>query len=77
MLLLSLFALQSLPHILAFPVRPPRATGPAIGPVASLTIANKVISPDGFNRTAALAGGTVIGPLIVGNKVSTFVLEDQ
>ncbi|RXW17574.1 hypothetical protein EST38_g8286 [Candolleomyces aberdarensis] len=80
MLLLTLFALQSLPHILAFPLRPPRATGPAIGPVASLTIANKVISPDGFNRSAVLAGTSQSnvafpGPIIRGFKGDRFALN--
>lgn len=45
-----------------------RAWG-AIGPVADLTIVNKVISPDGFTRDAVLADGQFPGPLIVGNKV--------
>ncbi|KDQ26265.1 laccase [Pleurotus ostreatus PC15] len=38
----------------------------AIGPRATLTIANKVIAPDGFPRSAVLAGGTFPGPLIRG-----------
>jgi len=46
-----------------------------IGPVTDLVVSSVEVSPDGFNRTAALAGGTVIGPLIAGNKVSVFVLE--
>nr|WBQ85209.1 laccase [Flammulina velutipes var. lupinicola] len=40
----------------------------AIGPVADLVIANADVSPDGFTRTAALAGGTVSGVIITGNK---------
>ncbi|ESK92841.1 laccase [Moniliophthora roreri MCA 2997] len=35
----------------------------AIGPETDL-----VVSPDGFSRSAILAGGATIGPLIVGNK---------
>ncbi|KAL4261860.1 multicopper oxidase family protein [Pleurotus pulmonarius] len=38
----------------------------AIGPRATLTIANQVIAPDGFPRSAVLAGGTFPGPLIRG-----------
>jgi len=41
-----------------------------IGPVADLVISAAEVSPDGFVRTAALAGGTVIGPVIRGNKVN-------
>lgn len=40
-----------------------------IGPVADLHITNAVISPDGHNRTAILAGGSYPGPLIRANKV--------
>ncbi|EEB90810.1 hypothetical protein MPER_10937, partial [Moniliophthora perniciosa FA553] len=40
----------------------------AIGPVAELVIQNRVVSPDGFTRSASLVGDQVIGPLIVGNK---------
>ncbi|KAJ6475006.1 laccase 2 precursor [Mycena vulgaris] len=43
----------------------------AIGPVATLEIVNKHISPDGFPRSTVLAGGTFPGPLIVGNKPGT------
>ncbi|KAF8327832.1 laccase [Amanita rubescens] len=45
----------------------------SIGPVADLHIVNEYISPDGFNRSAVVAGGTagsasMPGPLIVGTK---------
>ncbi|KAK7026442.1 laccase, multicopper oxidase, benzenediol:oxygen oxidorectuctase [Paramarasmius palmivorus] len=40
----------------------------SIGPEADLVISNGVVSPDGFSRSAVLAGGNTIGPLIVGNK---------
>ncbi|KAJ6528614.1 laccase [Mycena vulgaris] len=43
----------------------------AIGPVANLEIVNKHISPDGFPRSAVLAGGTFPGPLIIGKKPGT------
>ncbi|KAK1225416.1 laccase, multicopper oxidase, benzenediol:oxygen oxidorectuctase [Marasmius sp. AFHP31] len=39
-----------------------------IGPTADLVISNGVVSPDGFSRSAVLAGGTTIGPVIIGNK---------
>lgn len=58
----------------------------AIGPVTNLTIANRIIAPDGYSRSyvislspsapysyfprAVLAGGQLPGPLIVGQKVS-------
>ncbi|KIL62858.1 multicopper oxidase [Amanita muscaria Koide BX008] len=49
----------------------------SIGPVADLYVINKVISPDGFSRSAVLAGGTadtatMPGPLITGTKDGTF-----
>ncbi|KAJ7919626.1 laccase [Mycena leptocephala] len=40
----------------------------AIGPIGGLEISNKQISPDGFQRSAVLAGGTFPGPLIKANK---------
>ncbi|KAJ7248476.1 laccase 3 [Mycena rebaudengoi] len=42
----------------------------AVGPggVKILKIVNKDISPDGFTRSAVLAGGTFPGPLITANK---------
>ncbi|KAF9563631.1 hypothetical protein CPC08DRAFT_824885 [Agrocybe pediades] len=51
-----------------------------IGPTANLYIRNKVIAPDGFNRSAVLAGGTANsvqfpGPNIFGLKGSTFRLN--
>ncbi|KAJ7065699.1 laccase [Mycena amicta] len=51
------------------------ATHAAIGPIAQLEIVNKVIAPDGFVRSTVLAGGTFPGPLIRGNKGSTFELN--
>ncbi|KAJ7108369.1 yellow laccase [Mycena crocata] len=51
----------------------------SIGPSSSLDIANKRISPDGFTRSAVLAGGTFPGPLIKANKGDTFrmnVIDD-
>nr|AHD24908.1 putative laccase 7 [Flammulina velutipes] len=47
----------------------------AIGPVADLVIANADVSPDGFTRTAALAGGTVSGVIITGNKGDNFQIN--
>lgn len=35
-----------------------------------LVISNADVSPDGFSRTATLAGGTVVGELVTGNIVS-------
>ncbi|KJA22740.1 multicopper oxidase [Hypholoma sublateritium FD-334 SS-4] len=52
----------------------------AIGPSTSLYIANAKIQPDGFNRSAVLAGPTAAGvkfpgPLITGFKGNTFSLN--
>ncbi|PPR00250.1 hypothetical protein CVT24_005018 [Panaeolus cyanescens] len=51
-----------------------RAFG-AIGPVATLNIANANIAPDGFTRSSVLAGGTFPGPVITGNKGDNFRLN--
>ncbi|KAJ7097240.1 laccase [Mycena belliarum] len=48
-----------------------------IGPVARLPIVNRHISPDGFNRSAVLAGGIFPGPLIRGRKGDRFLLDVQ
>ncbi|KAJ6496186.1 yellow laccase [Mycena sanguinolenta] len=47
----------------------------AIGPSGGLEIANANISPDGFTRSAVLAGGTFPGPLIKANKGDTFSIN--
>ncbi|KAJ7598428.1 laccase [Mycena floridula] len=47
----------------------------AIGPSADLVIANRHIAPDGFSRSAVLAGGTFPGPLITARKGQTFNLN--
>ncbi|KAI0065684.1 laccase [Artomyces pyxidatus] len=46
-----------------------------IGPVATLTIVNQVISPDGYSRDAVLANGVFPGPLITGSMGSHFQLN--
>ncbi|KAK7464084.1 laccase, multicopper oxidase, benzenediol:oxygen oxidorectuctase [Stygiomarasmius scandens] len=46
-----------------------------IGPVADLVITAAEVSPDGFSRTATIAGGTVIGPVITGNKGDNFQIN--
>ncbi|KAF9259959.1 laccase [Marasmius fiardii PR-910] len=43
-----------------------------IGPVADLVLVNGAVSPDGFNRSAVLPGGTHPGPVIVGQRGDTF-----
>jgi hypothetical protein len=40
-----------------------------IGPVTNLTISNAFIAPDGFSRSAVLAGGTFPGSLITAQSV--------
>ncbi|KAF5362289.1 hypothetical protein D9756_002103 [Leucocoprinus leucothites] len=52
----------------------------AIGPTSDMHIVNKNISPDGFSRSAVLAGKTAAsasfpGPLVTGIKGSTFKLN--
>ncbi|KAF8125556.1 yellow laccase [Mycena galopus ATCC 62051] len=49
----------------------------AIGPIGGLEIANRHISPDGFTRSAVLAGGTFPGPLIKANKGDTISINVQ
>ncbi|KAI0073552.1 laccase A [Panus rudis PR-1116 ss-1] len=44
----------------------------AIGPVTDLPIVNAKIAPDGFTRSAVLAGGVFPGPTIKGNKGDNF-----
>lgn len=43
--------------------------GASIGPETPLNIVNANIAPDGFTRSAVLAGGTFPGPVITGKKV--------
>ncbi|KAI0258277.1 laccase [Gloeopeniophorella convolvens] len=47
----------------------------AIGPIASLTVSNRNIAPDGFTRSAVLAGGTFPGPVIQGTKGGQFSIN--
>jgi len=49
----------------------------AIGPVADLKIVNKYISPDGYNRSTVLAGGSFPGPLIKGRMGDNFKINVQ
>ncbi|KZP07255.1 multicopper oxidase [Athelia psychrophila] len=46
-----------------------------VGPITNLVISNKYIQPDGFNRSAVLAGGTFPGPLITGFKGNRFLIN--
>ncbi|KAI9511059.1 laccase [Russula earlei] len=46
----------------------------AIGPRSILPIVNRVIAPDGYRRSASLAGGTFPGPLISATKSNDFSL---
>nr|AKE48164.1 laccase A [Pleurotus eryngii var. ferulae] len=47
----------------------------SIGPRGTLNIANKVIQPDGFSRSAVLAGGSYPGPLIKGKTGDRFQIN--
>ncbi|KAF9445552.1 multicopper oxidase [Macrolepiota fuliginosa MF-IS2] len=50
-------------------------TKAAIGPTATLNVANKNISPDGFTRAASVVNGAHPGPLITAKKGETFKLN--
>ncbi|KAH7914601.1 laccase [Hygrophoropsis aurantiaca] len=43
-----------------------------LGPISELPIVNRLISPDGFERSTTLAGGIFPGPLIQANKGDHF-----
>ncbi|TRM58088.1 multicopper oxidase/laccase [Schizophyllum amplum] len=49
----------------------------ALGTVGNLPIENKVVAPDGYNRSAILANGKFPGELIKGNKGDTFKINVQ
>ncbi|KAG6325988.1 hypothetical protein ID866_13101, partial [Astraeus odoratus] len=54
----------------------PRASqNSVLGPVSSINIVNEVVSPDGFSRSAVLAGGSFPGPLIQAYKGDNFAIE--
>ncbi|KAG1766796.1 laccase [Suillus occidentalis] len=46
-----------------------------LGPKTRLTIGNKVIAPDGFERSATLVDGIFPGPLITAQKGDDFAIE--
>lgn len=46
----------------------------AIGPAASLVVANAPVAPDGFLRDAIVVNGVFPSPLITGNKVGDVFL---
>ncbi|KAG1733203.1 laccase [Suillus paluster] len=54
---------------------PLNARSNTIGPITNLTISNQVISPDGFLRSATLAGGTFPGPIIAAIKGDNFAIN--
>ncbi|OAX34404.1 hypothetical protein K503DRAFT_445332, partial [Rhizopogon vinicolor AM-OR11-026] len=47
----------------------------ALRSATNLTISNKIIAPDGFSRSATLAGGTFPGPLIQATKGDHFAIN--
>ncbi|KAG2743690.1 multicopper oxidase [Suillus brevipes Sb2] len=53
----------------------PSSQSAILGPKTKLTIANKVIAPDGFERPATLANGMFPGPLIAAQKGDHFAIE--
>ncbi|KAG1733202.1 laccase [Suillus paluster] len=54
---------------------PLNARSNILGPKTNLIISNKVISPDGFARSATLAGGTFPGPIIAARKGENFAIN--
>ncbi|KAG1740901.1 laccase [Suillus paluster] len=46
-----------------------------LGPETDLVIANKLIAPDGFERSSTLAGGTFPGPIIAAKKGDKFAIN--
>ncbi|PBK79972.1 laccase 1 precursor [Armillaria gallica] len=46
-----------------------------IGPVGDLVVSNGLVSPDGFERLAALANSRIDGSLITGNKGDVFKIN--
>jgi len=46
-----------------------------LGPETNITVGNKVIAPDGFERSATLVDGTFPGPLITAQKGDAFAIE--
>ncbi|KAJ7779416.1 laccase [Mycena maculata] len=52
-----------------------RATAVSIGPTTELTLVNRIVAPDGFNRSAVLANGLVPGPTLIANKGDEFVIN--
>ncbi|KAK0227028.1 laccase lcc5 [Armillaria nabsnona] len=51
------------------------ATRATISTSGDLTISNVVVSPDGYNRTAAVAGGSVVGELITATTGDTLQIN--
>ncbi|KAG9308070.1 laccase [Chiua virens] len=48
---------------------------PSIGPIGDLPIVNAIVSPDGFPKSAILAGNTLPGPIIAGRKGDNFLIN--
>ncbi|KAG2064961.1 laccase [Suillus decipiens] len=46
-----------------------------LGPQSKLTVANKAIAPDGYQRSATLVNGVFPGPLITAQKGDNFSIE--
>ncbi|KAG2069767.1 laccase [Suillus decipiens] len=46
-----------------------------LGPQSKLTVANKAIAPDGYERSATLVNGVFPGPLIMAQKGDNFSIE--
>ncbi|KAG2069791.1 laccase [Suillus decipiens] len=53
----------------------PLSQSGVLGPQSKLTIANKAIAPDGYQRSATLVNGVFPGPLITAQKGDNFSIE--
>lgn len=71
-LIASLVSLINAASIVSRSQSPPPAV---LGPRTTITVGNKVIAPDGFDRSATLANGIFPGPLITAQKGDTFAIE--
>ncbi|KAG2346682.1 laccase [Suillus weaverae] len=72
-LIASLVSLIDAASIVSRSQSSPQST--VLGPQTTITIGNKVIAPDGFERSATLVNGIFPGPLITAQKGDNFAIE--
>ncbi|KAG2121859.1 laccase [Suillus clintonianus] len=74
-LIASLVSLVNAASVVSRSQSYPLSQRAALGPQTTLTIGNKVIAPDGFERSATLVNGIFPGPLITAQKGDTFSID--